>query len=217
MKFKRIGTAIVAVTAVMFALVPASAAPPSSTAQVGAHSNSAKSVLPYTCNGSTSVSWSTSETKSYSITSGFCLRLYGVYYTYNLDLQRDGNLVLYNTYLNRATWATGTNGKGASYLMLSSSGSIEIFDKYGFVLWTNYANLDRIHPGMTTNFKLEIGWLSISNGNLSAACPEDDYLVLRNGLVYPHDPKAAAWWSLWDAEGQTGQNENNTCNWLVYK
>ena len=52
---------------------------------------------------------------------------------YKLLLQTDGNLVLYSP--NRATWATGTDGKQVSFLAMQLDGNLVLYDKSGRPLW----------------------------------------------------------------------------------
>lgn len=57
---------------------------------------------------------------------------------YRLLLQGDGNLVLYSP--NRATWATGTDGKQASFLAMQLDGNLVLYDKSGRPLWYSRTN-----------------------------------------------------------------------------
>lgn len=52
---------------------------------------------------------------------------------FHLILQRDGNLVLYSP--NRATWATGTDGKQVAFLAQQGDGNLVLYDKTGKALW----------------------------------------------------------------------------------
>ena len=50
---------------------------------------------------------------------------------YQLVLQSDGNLVLYNTVFNRATWASGTAGQTATQAVLEQDGLFVIYGSLG--------------------------------------------------------------------------------------
>lgn len=52
-----------------------------------------------------------------------------------LKLQTDGNLVEYDND-GHATWATGTNGKSAGWLVLGADGSLRLYDADGKQVWT---------------------------------------------------------------------------------
>ncbi|GAA3602305.1 hypothetical protein GCM10022223_17590 [Kineosporia mesophila] len=50
-------------------------------------------------------------------------------------LQSDGNLVLYDRQ-GAATWATGTFGKSAGWLVRGTDGSLRLYDVAGKQIWT---------------------------------------------------------------------------------
>lgn len=52
---------------------------------------------------------------------------------FHLMLQRDGNLVLYSP--NRATWASGTDGKQVAFLAMQGDGNLVLYDKNNRPLW----------------------------------------------------------------------------------
>jgi hypothetical protein len=52
-----------------------------------------------------------------------------------LKLQTDGNLVEYDKD-GHSTWATGTNGKSAGWLVLGDDGSLRLYDAGGSQVWT---------------------------------------------------------------------------------
>lgn len=81
---------------------------------------------------------------------------------FKLMLQSDGNLVLYSP--NRATWATGTDGKAVSYLAMQADGNLVLYDKNNRPLW--YSNT----PG---------------RANLRLLIQQDGNLVLYNTYGTP--------------------------------
>lgn len=52
-----------------------------------------------------------------------------------LQLQSDGNLVMYDK-SGAATWASGTMGKSAGWLVLGTDGSLRLYDAAGKQVWT---------------------------------------------------------------------------------
>lgn len=54
---------------------------------------------------------------------------------YQLDMQSDGNLVIYNI-LQRPIWASNTVGTGATYLALGSDGNLGVYTPNGTSVWT---------------------------------------------------------------------------------
>jgi hypothetical protein len=50
-------------------------------------------------------------------------------------MQGDGNLVVYSS-SNKAVWASGTSGNPGSYLLLTSSGALDLIAPNGSLLWT---------------------------------------------------------------------------------
>lgn len=58
---------------------------------------------------------------------------------YRMDLQSDGNLVIYSP--NRAIWANYTTiGKSVAYLAMQSDGNLVIYDNNGKALWHTHTN-----------------------------------------------------------------------------
>ncbi len=52
---------------------------------------------------------------------------------FKLILQTDGNLVLYSP--NRATWATGTDGRSVSFLAMQPDGNLVLYDRSAKPIW----------------------------------------------------------------------------------
>jgi len=55
---------------------------------------------------------------------------------YSLQLQTDGNLVLYENG-NGVVWSTNTNGQNAAYLVLQVDGNLVLYGENGTVLWAS--------------------------------------------------------------------------------
>ena len=54
---------------------------------------------------------------------------------YHLDLQTDGNLVLYSS--NRPLWSSGTYGSSAKYLSMQGDGNLVIYDNNNHAIWNS--------------------------------------------------------------------------------
>jgi hypothetical protein len=54
-------------------------------------------------------------------------------------LQSDGNLVPYNA-THHAVWATGTNGKYATYALMQSDGNFVLYTAGGKAVWATHTN-----------------------------------------------------------------------------
>lgn len=57
-------------------------------------------------------------------------------------MQDDGNLVIYDTY-GKATWASGTSGKGSKphYLVLQNDRNLVIYDGKGKATWSSKTSI----------------------------------------------------------------------------
>jgi hypothetical protein len=55
---------------------------------------------------------------------------------FQLDMQPDGNLVLYNNY-SRPMWATGTGGNPGAYVTMQGDGNLVIYGSDGQALWNS--------------------------------------------------------------------------------
>jgi hypothetical protein len=62
--------------------------------------------------------------------------LQSVNQNFSLQLQTDGNLVLYEEG-GGAIWSTNTNGKHAEYLVLQVDGNLVLYGENGSVLWSS--------------------------------------------------------------------------------
>lgn len=88
---------------------------------------------------------------------------------FRLTLQTDGNLVLYSP--NRATWATGTDGKSVSFLAMQGDGNLVLYDRNARPLW---------YSG------------TAGYGNLKLVIQQDGNLVLYNNFGKPYWHTATA-------------------------
>ena len=83
---------------------------------------------------------------------------------YRLDMQEDGNLVLYRTQDGHPLWASGTNGHAVSRCIMQSDGNLVI---YGF-------------PGAI--------WATGTNGK-----PNSFLVVQDDGNLVIYEPNAPVW------------------------
>jgi hypothetical protein len=61
---------------------------------------------------------------------------------FELAMQKDGNLVLYEG--GKALWATGTDGKNGYAMWMQTDGNLVLYSPYGFPLWSSKTD---DHPG----------------------------------------------------------------------
>ena len=54
-----------------------------------------------------------------------------------IELQTDGNLVLYRDFDHKAFWASGTGGKDISNVQFQSDGNLVLYDKEGSAVWSS--------------------------------------------------------------------------------
>ena len=57
-----------------------------------------------------------------------------------IELQTDGNLVLYRAFDRKAFWESGTHGKDIPNVQFQSDGNLVLYDRGGSAVWSSYTD-----------------------------------------------------------------------------
>jgi hypothetical protein len=96
-----------------------------------------------------------------------------VSYTFELVMQGDGNLVMYDKSINstqQALWATNTVGTGAVRVRMQYDGNLVLYTSSGQAVWAS--NTNRYSPLCNDGCFLFLG----ACGNLGIITPSDNYI-----------------------------------------